>query len=553
MVKNLKERIQRNSTFDLLLLAGLWLLQLLNNAIWLHLDNYPPGWDSAHHLTMSLRWLRFWSAPSLIHLKQVAAASSYPPLTYQITIPFYLLFGQDADVAILASNSLWLGLLIFATYRLGREIFSRAAGLVAAVLVSFFPLIVAFEREFYLDLALTAVVTLALWLLVRCGRFDNRWRAVALGLVLGFGTLIKWPFIFIIAGPLAATFFLNVYRRTWSRGSLANLGLSIGIMMSIAAAQSMFNFLFLPGSLYNFENVVQLVTGFAGAAGHPPWYTFDGFFYYGLSLVNDQVSFLFAILFLASIPAFLRVAKRGRLVLIAGITITYLLATLVPIKEQRITMPYLPLLAVVSAVGLTSIRRPQFRYALLILVFSLGFLQYWAISYGLSFLPQELSVRNSWVEIFVYDQHMVRSPRDFQLKPGLWRHREVLDAIRLDSVEVGFQSPLQVPLIANTATYNPNTFNYFSYRDNLAIDFLYVWRWYASPLDLEGYPFDYLVLKSEANTELETWDKAGIDQAQAYIRDHQDELTSIYRSVLPDDSEVVVYRRGGAISNDKGS
>jgi hypothetical protein len=148
---------------------------------------------------------------------------------------------------------------------------------------------------------------------------------------------------------------------------------------------------------------------------------------------------------------------------------------------------------------------------------------------------------------------MVRSPRDFQLKPGHWRHREVLDAIQLDSVEVGFPSPLQVPLIANTATYNPNTFNYFTYRDNLEIDFLYVWRWYASPLDLEGYPFNYLVLKSEANTELETWDKEGIDQAQSYIRDHQDELTSIYRSVLPDDSEVVVYRRGATISSDKDS
>lgn len=549
MAKKLVEYFRSNPYLDFILLAGLWLVQLLNNAIWLKLDNYPPGWDSAHHLTMSLRWLRFWADPNLTHLQQVAAASSYPPLPYHVTIPFYLFFGQDADMAILASNSLWLGLLIIATYALGRELFNRTAGLVAAVIVSLYPLIVAFEREYYLDLALTAAVALALWLLVRCRLFEDRRRAVGLGLVLGFGALNKWPFFFIIAGPLAAAFLINAYRRTWTRRRLTNFSLSMTIMICVATAQYFFNYLFLPGSLYNFDNVVQLVTGFAGAAGHPPWYTFDGFSYYALSLVNDQVSLLFAILFLVSIPAFMKFANRGRLLLIVGLTLTYILATLVPVKEQRITMPYLPLLAVVSAIGLTSIRRPLLRYVLIILVISLGLLQYWAISYSVPFIPQELSVRNSSVEIFIYDQHMVRSPRDFQLQPGSWRHEEVVEAIQLDSVKVGIPSPILVPLIANTATYNPNTFNYFSYRENLGIDFLYVWRWYASPLDLTQYPFNYLVLKSEANTELETWDKAGIDQAQAYIRDHQDELTCIYRSVLPDSSEVLVYRRDTARSS----
>ena len=113
------------------------------------------------------------------------------------------------------------------------------------------------------------------------------------------------------------------------------------------------------------------------------------------------------------------------------------LATLLPVNEQRITMPYLPLIAVISAVGLTTIRRPVLRYSLSILMMSLAVFQYWAKSYGIPSVPQELAIRNAWIEIYLFDQHQVRSPRDFQVRPLRWGHAEILDVIQADAAAHG--------------------------------------------------------------------------------------------------------------------
>lgn len=295
---------------DLVLLAGLWLVHIGNNAIWLRLDNYPPSWDSAHHLTMTLRWLGFWQNPGFGHLRAVAAATSYPPLPYHIVLPFYTIFGRVAYVATWVSGSIWLGLLLLATYGLGREIHTRRSGILAAFIISFYPLIVALEREFYLDLALTAVVTLAIWLLVRCDQFEDRMCAVLSGFAFGLGTLIKWPFSFFLVGPILTVLVQITRKGEWTRQRLTNAGLSLVIMLIIASFQYLFNFIFLPKDLYNLENIIRLTSGFAGAAGHPAWYTFQGLIYYATSLVNDQAGFLFAIVFLASLPTFLKTRTR---------------------------------------------------------------------------------------------------------------------------------------------------------------------------------------------------------------------------------------------------
>ena len=126
------QKIKTNNRFDLYILGLIWLFHVITNSIWLLLDKYPPTWDSAHHLTMTLSWLDLFKTPSLPGLQAVLAASSYPPFSYFIISPFYLIFGKSADVAVLASGSLWLGLLLLATYGIGREVYNRKSGLLAA-------------------------------------------------------------------------------------------------------------------------------------------------------------------------------------------------------------------------------------------------------------------------------------------------------------------------------------------------------------------------------------------------------------------------------------
>lgn len=527
---------------DLLLLA-LWLFHVLVNALWLYLDNYPPAWDSAHHLSMTLRWLAFWQAPSLDGIKAVAAASSYSPLSYWLILPFYSLFGRSADVAVLANGALWLGVLLWATYGLGRQVATPRAGLLAAALVSFYPLVVALQRDFLLDVALTAMVALSLWLLLRCGCFDHRGRAVALGLALGLGTLVKWPFPFFLGAPFLAALYLVARRGGWSRRRLINLGLGLAVAGGLAAARFLFNWLFLPQDLYNLGVVSQLVASFSTAAGHPPWYTLDGLLFYLSTLVNHQASFFSAVLFLAMMPIFFRRAVRGRLILALSIAVPLILATLLPIKEQRITVPYLPSVAVITAVGLSGIRRRALRTGLVALSLVVGLLQFWAASFGLAALPVDVYWRTSWIELALFQQHPVQSPRDFQAQPADWRHPDLVETIHADARAQGLVPPVQVPLVANTAACNPNTLNYYSLLYDANIDFLYVWDWYDEPIDLETAGYPYLVLKSGDNSDVAGWDQVGVQRAEAFLAEREEDHTQIYAAPLPDGSEIRVYRR----------
>jgi hypothetical protein len=327
---------------------------------------------------------------------------------------------------------------------------------------------------------------------------------------------------------------------------LINLGVCLFAGGSLAAAQYLYNYLFLPKDLYNFSNIVELVTGFSQAAGHPAWNTLEGLLYYGVTLVNHQISFFFVILFMASLPAFFKGKVRGRWVLILSILVPYILATLLPVKEQRVTMPYLPVIAVISAVGLTHIQRKDVRTAVILVVICIGLLQWWTNSWGISTLPSRLVRQTPWAEIVFFDQHYVRSPRDYSLQPGDWKQLELMDNIRTDAALTGINLPADVPLVANTPAYNPNTLNYVSILYDKQLRFLYTWSWVGEPLSLEKYPYAYLVWKRGKNIEIAGWDKDDIENAEAYILDHQDTFTLIYRAPLPDGTEILAYRRQAA-------
>ena len=528
---------------DLYILGAIWLVYLLGNTIWVVLDKFPPTWDSAHHLTMTLVWLDFIKSPSLSGLKAAYAASSYPPLPYLLVTPFYMLFGKSEDVAILGSSSVWLGLLLLATYGLGKRIYNRRAGLLAAAIVSLYPIIIALERDFWLDLQLITIVTITLWALLRIVNFDRWGRAIFLGLSLGIGTWIKWPFSFFIIAPFLFVVFQVWKNVGWTKTRLTNLFITLILSGILALLQYLFNFLFLSGDIYNLSNILQLVTGFAAAANHPPWYTLQGMVYYLTALVNHQASFLFALLFLCSLPAFLQRDVRGRSVLILTLLVPYILATLLPVKEQRITVPYLSSVAVISAVGLSKIRIKNLQTLGITVILFIGVFQWWVTSWGLSILPDHVYIANSWVHFAIFDQKPVSSPRDYSLQPEDWKLEEVMDVITLDAERHAIPMPTLVPIIANTAAYNPNTFNYYSRLYNMNIQFSYVWSWSGEPISLETYPYSYLVWKNGQNIEIEGWDKQDIERAETFLFDHSKAFSLIYKSPLPDGSEVQIFRR----------
>ncbi|MER3412370.1 MAG: 4-amino-4-deoxy-L-arabinose transferase, partial [Thermoleophilia bacterium] len=79
-------------------------------------------------------------------------------------------------------------------YGLGRRLWGRGTGLLAALLVATSPMLASLFKDFMLDAPLTAMTALALYLLVRSQELARRGASIALGVACGLGMLTKWSF-----------------------------------------------------------------------------------------------------------------------------------------------------------------------------------------------------------------------------------------------------------------------------------------------------------------------------------------------------------------------
>jgi len=133
-------------------------------------------------------------------------------------MPFYRVFGVSTDVALM-SNAVFIVMLLFSVYGIGKRMYSRGTGLLAAFLVSMYPVLFGISRLSYVDYALTAMVALIIYFLVRTEGFVRRRHSVFLGLSLGLGALTKWPVMAFVAAPILYVAFRS--RAVWRiRGDL---------------------------------------------------------------------------------------------------------------------------------------------------------------------------------------------------------------------------------------------------------------------------------------------------------------------------------------------
>ena len=211
----------------------------------------PPGWDPSVHLRDSLvyeRLLRDPSALSFDALRAILRGSEdfplltpsgyYPPLVPVVTALLYRAAGRSYEVA-MATNVLFLALLLTGTWGLGNRMLGRPAGILASLLLLAAPGIRINAAEYMLDLPLAAMVVLSAWLLLGTNGFSRRGRSVAFGALCGAGMLVKWSFFLFLAAPAALVLLFAVKE---SRGGgagvperAANLALALLSAVLVAA------------------------------------------------------------------------------------------------------------------------------------------------------------------------------------------------------------------------------------------------------------------------------------------------------------------------------
>ncbi|KAB8330132.1 phospholipid carrier-dependent glycosyltransferase [Scytonema tolypothrichoides VB-61278] len=393
---------KRNKKFNSLLILGIiWLLGALCDRIWFALDHSVPAWDQADYLTGTLNYWRALQNPQWFNQEWWQSfwllSSKIPPLTYIVTAVVQNIFGTGPDQATLVML-FFSAILLGSVYGLGTVLFSESVGLWAAALCQVLPALYQLRLEFLLDYPLAAVVTLSffcltVWRITVDKEKEERRRilphspplwfphslpplfwAIAFGLTLGLALLVKQTALFFLLTPIVWVGVGALRHRRW------------GQLLQLLSALCFSVLIF--GSWYRANWLLILTSGkratidSAIAEGEAPLNTLQAWTYYWHQLPH-QVSLplllvpIFALLLYwgrsgldkedtqtnkmrkirGMLPKFFTSSSPSQVSSLKWLTVffvgAYLLSSLNMNKDDRYVLPYLPILSVFLAYGLT--------------------------------------------------------------------------------------------------------------------------------------------------------------------------------------------------------
>jgi 4-amino-4-deoxy-L-arabinose transferase-like glycosyltransferase len=357
-------------------LGAIWLLQSGCDRLWFALDRSVPDWDRADYLTGALNY-----ADALEHPHWFSGewwtnlwllSSKIPPGTYLATAVIHQIFGTGSDRATLV-NLLFSAILLASTYGLGRILFNPKIGLWAAALCTLFPAFYRSRLDFLLDYPLTATVTLAFFCLTlwrsrtHSPRLHTRppsrfklpptlepwlW-AAAFGMASGLALMVKQTALLFLSVPLLWAAIASFKGRKWSQ--CGQLSLSVAIAALVIYPWYRTNWLLiLTGSK-------RATVDAAIAEGDPSLTSLDAWTYYAEQLPN-HVSWLLAIVAIVGFLLYYRRRQknlspspvphpwRWLAVYLLG---AYFFASVNINKDFRYVLPYLPVVAIALAYGLS--------------------------------------------------------------------------------------------------------------------------------------------------------------------------------------------------------
>lgn len=450
----------------------LWWLCAENNLSWLQVDNTPPAWDTAVHLTHSLYYYAYLTRMNLADALAGLGVTSvyYPPLVHLAGAVCFRLFGalppgipglETADVAALA-NLFFLAVLLFSTYAIAARLYGKGAGVTAAFLVAVYPILAGQSRDFLLDYPLAALTTATMALLLYSSGLTHPVWVWPLGLAAGAALACKWSFPFIAAAPFALALRDGLRRlRAGSRPDLTPVRFGFNLAVVAAAVLLVSGFWYLT---HLSATVRELLTSNQTwqIDRDPAVLSFGGLTYYLRALTESQI--FGPLTLLAGFGAWYGWVHRehypGSGLVFAWLIGGWVALTLVPNKDPRFSMPLLPALAVLSTSWLAPPppgRRPsrswrRVRLGLVAGVVVLGTAEFFAVAYGVNGFPPVIGPRICplWASVAHYTRHAVRHP---------WPHEELACDIGLYVAPGG-----RLGVLPNTAHVNFLTIRYYVCR-----------------------------------------------------------------------------------------
>jgi hypothetical protein len=293
-----------------------------------------------------------------------------------------------------------------------------------------------------LDLPLTSMVALSLYFLVTCDNFSDTKKSLLLGLSLGLGFLVKFNYGAFIIGPLILTAYNafmkknNPFRKARKNFFyLTTISVLLIFGFYIARSTDMLNRIMQASYLdmlkdkdFYLPNLISLKIRWLLK-------------YAEIFIGEGMSSFLFLALVIGLV-FFIRIRLKNRWVIyLAAIIPLFVQASFFLIPPEcmaRYCMPILPVTATISAVGISSIKNLKLKKTIIVLLIPLSLLQFFAVSYGIPLLPNEINLpmQHDFCDFnLIFFKQNMRVPPFFQDKtshPSLadWKSTEVLNIIR---------------------------------------------------------------------------------------------------------------------------
>lgn len=430
-------------------------------ALWTAVDRRPPEWDHAIHLERALECRRLLAEPGPRAFAEIMALSSfYPPV---VGCAAGLAFLVLPVTPLVAQGVMWAFLVaaVLATWGVGRRLLDEDVGLLAAFLLATAPFVVFSLTNFQLDLPLTAMVAVTLYLLVRAEHFASLGGTAILGLSLGAGMLVKPPFAVCVL-PAVAWSLAHALRAPDRAARVRRLLLALVMAVALALPWYGPRLAGLPMQVLNRSFKLAAEEGHAATLS-APWLLF-----YPRVFV-PQFGVLAVPLALWGIWALRRVPVARGLVWAALLPLAVFVV--LQNKNLRYTLPLLPAAALAAAAGWRQLpsrwRRPA-AWALVVV----GLVQ---VSSAAFRIPPAPSLPAMLLPLVIAN---APDPRD-------WRHHELLEAIRRESGG----RPVTVAVVPNDNYFSTSNFRYEARRDNLPFRVMRGW-------DTAPFGVDFAIVKT---------------------------------------------------------
>ncbi len=324
------------------------------SAWWLTQDDRVPDWDSGIHELFAEAVHRELAGGQLT--RPFTDYNSYPPLVHVVGALSSFLLGLHPSAFVLSSNVVFVPLLAFGCFGVGRIAYGPRAGLLAAVLALGSPMFVSMMHEYELDPPQAAMVAVTVWALLASRRYERIGVAALAGVLCGLTLLTKETSVVFLAGIVMVS-SLRAGRQRY-RGQLA-----FALATCLVAG---------PWYAYHAADVRSTLDTIGGWAANsqlaPARLSLSNVTWYGWDLVTEQVLVVFAVAFLIGVALALSRLLRHRLAasnvepeLLAGAFVSYLGMTLLTHKDPRYTLPVLVYVAVLATGWIANLRFARWR------------------------------------------------------------------------------------------------------------------------------------------------------------------------------------------------